>query len=191
MLYLVEAASWNQIEGVGLAYYTDTGDYIEVGGTDNMPYHTGTMATDLFTSAASQWRWIESLCRNDSELVNGYEVDDSGRDAKVYFAAEDGNRTDYVSAPKILSFRAERVRDFISNSVPGYEWALVPTCTPPASSAAPSSEYLGDERGNYIYRQYSQYMNALKYPHIFGILGWTWMPQVDSASYRVMRFTAE
>lgn len=191
MLYLVEAASWNQIEGVGLAYYTDTGGYIEVGGTDNMPYHTGTMAADLFTSAASQWRWIESLCRNDSELINGYSADASGNDMKVYFASEDGNTTDYVSAPKILGFRAEKVRDFISNSVPGYEWALVPTCTPPASSAAPASEYLGDERGNYVYRQYSLHMDALKYPHIFGILGCTWMPQVDSTSYRVMRFTTE
>jgi hypothetical protein len=185
MLYLVEAASWNQIEGRGGGTKSRA-----VGGTDNMPYHTGIMAADRYSQGDSQWRYIENYGRNDDEIVKGYDADATGNDLKVYYASEDGNTSVYTSAPKFTDWENRKVRDFISNNTPGYEWALVPTCTPPASSAAPEEEVLGDSTGSYDYRHYNYNMANLKYLNMYRRFSYMWLT-FASGGYRVMRFTAE
>lgn len=185
MLYLVEAASWNQIEGSGGGTQGRA-----VGGTDNMPYHTGIMAADRYSQVDSQWRYIENYGRNDDEIVKGYDADATGDDLKVYYASEDGNTSVYTSAPKFTDWVNRKVRDFISNNTPGYEWALVPTCTPPASSAAPEEEVLGDSTGSYDYRHYNYNMSNLKYLNMYRRFSYMWLTFANGG-YRVMRFTTE
>lgn len=182
LLYLVEAASWDPIEGEGTQWGTD----IAVGGTDAMPYHTGIMGETIASNAMSQWRHFEDFTKGGSEVIKGYFADGSGSVLKVYFASEDGNMSDYVSAPLVPNFKKEKLRDFISNNVAGYEWALVPSCTPPAESSAPETEGCGSH--DIGYRMYNYDMNRLQYPLSYWRFGLTFMSSLADGYYRVVRF---
>jgi hypothetical protein len=134
----------------------------------------------------SQWRHFEDFTKGGSEIIKGYFADGSGSVLKVYFASEDGNMSDYVSAPLVPNFKQEKLRDFISNNVAGYEWALVPSCTPPAESSAPTTEGCGSY--SFSYRMYSYNMDRLQYPLSYWRFGLTFMSSLADGYYRVVRF---
>ena len=60
MLYLVEFASWDSLSKIGGC--RDLGEnLLNLGGTDSMPYHTGTMASSRSSSGLEQYRNIEGF----------------------------------------------------------------------------------------------------------------------------------
>lgn len=68
MLYLVEFADWNSQKCIGMA---DAGNH---GGTDNMLYHTGTVAGTYSSKATNhgcQYRYIEGLWAAGCEWLDG------------------------------------------------------------------------------------------------------------------------
>lgn len=71
LLYLVEFANWDSQELIG--YGGGNGSSIALtGGTDKMPYHTGTMRTTRAEySADIQYRYIENLWSNVTTWLSG------------------------------------------------------------------------------------------------------------------------
>lgn len=70
MLYLVEYANWDCQAKIGL----EPSGQVNTGGTDNMPYHTGTMASARTTLGNIQYRYIENLWGNIMTWVDGIYV---------------------------------------------------------------------------------------------------------------------
>lgn len=71
MLYLVEFADWNSQDKIG--YGCGNNSYAEnVGASDAMQYHTGTMQADRTTSGVGvQYRYIEGLWDNVYDWMDG------------------------------------------------------------------------------------------------------------------------
>lgn len=78
LLYIVEYANWDSqaIIGYGCG---DNNSVINMGYTDNMPYHTGTTQSSRTTYASStQYRYIEGLWDNVFDWCDGGYTDDNG-----------------------------------------------------------------------------------------------------------------
>ena len=70
LLYLVEYANWNSQTTIG--YGCGSSSAVEVGASDSMPYHTGTMQSSRATSAVGvQYRNIEGLWDNCHDYLDG------------------------------------------------------------------------------------------------------------------------
>lgn len=71
MLYLVEFADWNSQAKIGYGCGNDSSAE-NVGASDSMQYHTGTMQTDRTTYGVGvQYRYIEGLWDNVYDLMDG------------------------------------------------------------------------------------------------------------------------
>ena len=75
MLYLVEYATWDCQRAISYGCYSNSStgtSVVACGGTDNMPYHTGTMAPSRTTyTDYMQYRYIEGLWSNSESFVDG------------------------------------------------------------------------------------------------------------------------
>lgn len=79
MLYLVEFADWNSQSKISYGCCSNTNARQVMGGTDTMPYHTGTMASAKTTYTENfQYRYIESLWGNVNDFVDGIYYNTNG-----------------------------------------------------------------------------------------------------------------
>lgn len=123
MLYLVEFANWDSQSCIG--YGGGNGSVVEnMGATDSMQYHTGTVAINRTTYGAIQYRHIEALWSNCLEFVdgivtgNGYYVfrNPSTFSDSIYDGHWIGNRATASGVPLTFTNITES----------GYEYALYP-----------------------------------------------------------------
>jgi hypothetical protein len=78
MLYLVEFADWNCQTTIGYGC-GDSANVVNMGGTDEMPYHTGTMQASRETYGAEvQYRYIENPWGNGFDWLDGCYLSSGG-----------------------------------------------------------------------------------------------------------------
>lgn len=76
LLYLVEFADWGSQRVIGYGTGPGTGVTAEMGYTDEMPYHTGTMLSSRTTyDSSTQYRNIEGLWDNIFDVLGGCYYD--------------------------------------------------------------------------------------------------------------------
>ena len=78
LLYIVEFANWNSQDKIG--YGCGNNSAVQnMGASDSMPYHTGTMQTSRTTYGVGvQYRWIEGLWDNCYDWLDGCYNSSSG-----------------------------------------------------------------------------------------------------------------
>lgn len=150
MLYLVEYADWNSQAKIGYGNGDSTG-FANVGYTDNMPYHTGTMmsARDIH-GFGTQYRHIEGLWDNICEFLDG-AVNQYG----VFITLNPAEFTTTTSTNQINAGTGTMnssgtIRTWQQSTVSGVEFVLLPT-----DNRGSSREYsydiisYGDGNNNY------------------------------------------
>ena len=99
MLYLVEFANWDSQASIGYGCSLDSSAPTAVyamGYTDNMPYHTGTVATSRSSYGGTQYRYIEGLWDNICDYIAGiftYSSDIYAIKDPTYFGYTDDHKT--------------------------------------------------------------------------------------------------
>lgn len=79
LLYIVEYANWNSQAVIGIGCGDNNYSIVNMGYTDSMPYHTGTMLSSRTAYASStQYRHIEGLWDNVLDGCDGAYNDDNG-----------------------------------------------------------------------------------------------------------------
>ena len=129
MLYLVEFANWNSqamIGGGGSEGESSSAAVYNMGTTDNMPYHTGTVATSIAANVygANQYRYIEGLWANVFDWVDGIYFSDR----TIYAIKNPANFSDDTGGTSVGT-RANAngvVAEWTAPSASGFEYALYP-----------------------------------------------------------------
>ena len=129
MLYLVEFADWNSQAKIGGGCSEGTGTSSAVynmGTTDNMPYHTGTVASSIGATAygANQYRYIENLWGNVFDWIDGIYFSDR----TIYAIKNPANFSDDTGGTNVGT-RANAngvVTEWTAPSASGFEYALYP-----------------------------------------------------------------
>ena len=129
MLYLVEFANWNSqamIGGGGSEGESSSAAVYNMGTTDNMPYHTGTVATSIAANVygANQYRYIEGLWANVFDWVDGIYFSDR----TIYAIKNPANFSDDTGGTSVGT-RANAngvVTEWTAPSASGFEYALYP-----------------------------------------------------------------
>lgn len=120
MLYLVEFADWNSQAKIGYGCSTSV-DYMTMGYTDSMPYHTGTITSSRTTYGGTQYRYIEGLWDNVYDWCDGIQFD-SGT---IYIAM---NPDDFGTNKTNTGFTRYLSNGYISSfghsTVSGLEWCI-------------------------------------------------------------------
>lgn len=129
MLILVEFASWNSQAkiGGGCSEGESTSSAVyNMGTTDNMPYHTGTVASSIGATVygANQYRYIENWWGNVFDWIDGIYFSDR----TIYAIKNPANFSDDTGGTNIGT-RANAngvVTEWTEPSVSGFEYALYP-----------------------------------------------------------------
>lgn len=129
MLILVEFASWNTQAkiGGGCSEGESTSSAVyNMGTTDNMPYHTGTVASSIGATVygANQYRYIENWWGNVFDWIDGIYFSDR----TIYAIKNPANFSDDTGGTNIGT-RANAngvVTEWTAPSVSGFEYALYP-----------------------------------------------------------------
>lgn len=124
-LYLVEFAHWNSQEKIG--YGCGNGSATEnLGASDSMPYHTGTMQSSRTTyGVGTQYRWIEDLWGNVRDWVDGIYFSS----ANIYAIKNPANFSD-TSGGTLVGTRpteSNEIKAWKDSTVSGYEWFVYPS----------------------------------------------------------------
>lgn len=129
MLILVEFASWNSQAkiGGGCSEGESTSSAVySMGTTDNMPYHTGTVASSIGATVygANQYRYIENWWGNVFDWIDGIYFSDR----TIYAIKNPANFSDDTGGTNIGT-RANAngvVTEWTEPSASGFEYALYP-----------------------------------------------------------------
>ena len=129
MLYLVEFASWNSQAkiGGGCSEGESTSSAVyNMGTTDNMPYHTGTVASSIGAAVygANQYRYIENWWGNVYDWIDGIYFSDR----TIYAIKNPANFSDDTGGTNVGT-RANAngvVTEWTAPSASGFEYALYP-----------------------------------------------------------------
>ena len=129
MLYLVEFADWNSQAkiGGGCSEGESTSSAVyNMGTTDNMPYHTGTVASSIGATVygANQYRHIENLWGNVRDWIDGIYFSDR----TIYAIKNPANFSDDTGGTNVGT-RANAngvVTEWTAPSASGFEYALYP-----------------------------------------------------------------
>jgi hypothetical protein len=129
MLILVEFASWNSQAkiGGGCSEGESTSSAVyNMGTTDNMPYHTGTVASSIGATVygANQYRYIENWWGNVFDWIDGIYFSDR----TIYAIKNPANFSDDTGGTNIGT-RANAsgvVTEWTAPSASGFEYALYP-----------------------------------------------------------------
>ena len=129
MLILVEFASWNSQAkiGGGCSEGESTSSAVyNMGTTDNMPYHTGTVASSIGATVygANQYRYIENWWGNVFDWIDGIYFSDR----TIYAIKNPANFSDDTGGTNIGT-RANAngvVTQWTEPSASGFEYALYP-----------------------------------------------------------------
>lgn len=164
MLYLVEFANWNSQNkiGGGCSATTATSSAVfNMGYTDSMPYHTGTVASSISRTVygGTQYRNIEGLWDNCHDLCDGIYF--SGAD--VYGILNPANFSD-TTGGTLLGTRptsTQYISKFSITSVSGFEWAIFPSAVAGSESTYVCDyyDYNADGVALRVGAQYSQNQN--------------------------------
>ena len=125
MLYLVEFADWNSQEKIGYGCGNNI-SVTNVGYTDSMPYHTGTMQASRATYGyGTQYRNIEGLWDNVYDFIDGIYF--SG--ASIYAIKNPTNFSDSIGGTFVGSrpTSAGYISKIDLSSVSGFEWFFYPS----------------------------------------------------------------
>jgi hypothetical protein len=140
MLYLVEYANWNvqAIIGGGCSQTSASSSAVfNCGGTDSMPYHTGTVSANHTDYGDCQYRYIENLWGNCYDWCDGIYF--SG--ANIYVVKNPANFSD--SANGTLVGTRPTSGGYISalakSAVTGFDWFWYPSAV-----AGSDSTYIPD-----------------------------------------------
>ena len=148
MLYLVEFADWNSQAkiGGGCSETTATSSAVyNMGYTDSMPYHTGTVSSSIGATVygGTQYRYIEGLWDNCYDWCDGIYFST----ADVYAIKNPANFSDSTGGTKVGTRPTATGWTTAWNdpSASGFEYALYPST---ADSSLDGSTYICD-RCNY------------------------------------------
>lgn len=161
-LYLVEFANWNSQEKIGYGCGNNSAPE-NLGASDNMPYHTGTMQSSRSTyGVGTQYRWIEDLWGNVMDWVDGIYFSR----ANIYAIKNPANFSDR-SGGTLVGTRPtsnDEIKAWKDSTVSGYEWFVYPSvvysdsnyttycCDQVVYSNSGAALYLG----GYYYHQFNQ-----------------------------------
>lgn len=130
MLYLVEFANWNSQAKIGggcSETSTTSSAVYNMGSTDSMPYHTGTVASSIGAAVygATQYRHIENLWGNCYDWCDGIYF--SGAD--VYAINNPANFSDTTGGTKVSErpTTSNEIKAWSTPSASGLEYALYPS----------------------------------------------------------------
>lgn len=126
-LYLVEFAHWNSQEKIGYGCGIDYNVGAEnLGASDSMPYHTGTMKSSRTTyGVGTQYRWIEDLWGNVYDWVDGIYFSNYN----IYAIKDPVNFSD-SSGGTLVGTRPTSdgaIKAWRDSTVSGYEWFVYPS----------------------------------------------------------------
>ena len=132
MLYLVEFANWNSQAkiGGGCSEGESTSSAVyNMGTTDSMPYHTGTVASSIGAAVygANQYRHIENLWGNCRDWIDGIYFAGTNN-VDVYAIKNPANFSDDTGGTNVGT-RANAngvVAEWTAPSATGFEYALYP-----------------------------------------------------------------
>lgn len=142
MLYLVEFADWNSQNKIGggcSATTASSSAVYNMGYTDSMPYHTGTVSSSISRTVygGTQYRYIEGLWDNCYDWCDGIYFSS----ANIYAIKNPANFSDTANGtlvgtrPKSSNYISEY--DF--SSVEGFEYFLYPSAV-----SGSESTYISD-----------------------------------------------
>ena len=145
MLYLVEFADWNSQAkiGGGCSETTATSSAVyNMGYTDNMPYHTGTVSSSIGATVygGTQYRYIEGLWDNCYDWCDGIYFST----ADVYAIKNPANFSDTTGGTKVGTRPTATGWTTAWNdpsAISGFEYALYPST---ADSSLDGSTYICD-----------------------------------------------
>lgn len=141
MLYLVEFASWNIRSKIGYGCGNNSSTE-NMGATDTMPYHTGTMSAARTTLGVGvQYRHIEDLWANVMDNIDGLYVSNP----TVYCTKNPANFSDTSGGTAVGTSASSRgiPTQFTSPTVNGFEYALYPSSVD-SSGNNPADTYTCD-----------------------------------------------
>lgn len=155
MLYLVEFGDWDAQKCIGYGCGNNVGVQ-EVGYSDAMQYHTGTMQTTVNTYGVGvQYRWIEDLWGNVNDIIEGCVYAQS----QVKIIINPSRFAEYTSYGTLVGTPASGLISAVGiSTVPGFEWVMYPT-----AAGGTNTTYLCDQM-NY-YSSYAQATTGGSYSH--------------------------
>jgi hypothetical protein len=127
MLYLVEYANWDVQVAIGFGRGNGSSAQ-NVGASDTMTYHTGTMQADRsIYGVGCQYRHIEGLWDNVANWVDGIRFDEF----TLYVNNNPTSYSDTSGGTQVFvgSSMGACISDFNVPTITGYEWALYPKST--------------------------------------------------------------
>lgn len=124
-LYLVEFAHWNSQAKIGYGCGNNSATE-NLGASDSMPYHTGTMKSSRTTyGVGTQYRWIEDLWGNVYDWVDGIYFSS----ANIYAIKTPANFSDSSGGTKVGTrpTSSGEIKAWKDRTVSGYEWFVYPS----------------------------------------------------------------
>ncbi|MBR3600175.1 MAG: hypothetical protein IKL53_09890, partial [Lachnospiraceae bacterium] len=141
MLYLVEYADWDSQSAIGYGcgngYSYGT---TNMGYTDSMPYHTGTMISSRTTYGfGTQYRYIEGLWDNVHDWCDGIYISDNN----IYGIMNPNNFSDTTGGALVCTQPTSNsyIKSWGISTVDGFDWFLYPTTVGGSSSTYISDNY--------------------------------------------------
>lgn len=129
LLYLVEFASWNIRSKIGYGCGNSSGTE-NMGATDSMPYHTGTMSAARTTLAVGvQYRYIEDLWANVLDNIDGLYISST----TIYCTKNPADFSDTSGGTAVGTSATSRgiPAQFTNPTISGFEYALFPSSVDP------------------------------------------------------------
>ena len=122
MLYLVEFANWNSQSCIGYGCGNDSG-MENVGASDNMPYHTGTMKSNCNTYGVGvQYRHIEGLWENAYDFTDGVYFSSNN----IYIITNPANFSDSSGGVNVgTRGTSAGFISSLSETISNYNWAML------------------------------------------------------------------
>jgi hypothetical protein len=124
-LYLVEFAHWNSQAKIGYGCGNNSAAE-NLGASDSMPYHTGTMQSSRTTyGVGTQYRWIEDLWGNVFDWVDGIYFSN----ADIYAIKKPSSFSDSSGGTKVgtRATSSNVIKAWKDSTVSGYEWFVYPS----------------------------------------------------------------
>ena len=140
MLYLVEYANWNSqaVIGGGCSQTTSTSSAVfNCGGTDSMPYHTGTVSANHTDYGDCQYRYIENLWGNCYDWCDGIYFSS----ANVYVTKNPSSFSDTAGGTLVGTRPTSGgyISAWSKSNVSGFDWFMYPSAV-----AGSDSTYIPD-----------------------------------------------
>ena len=140
MLYLVEYANWNvqATIGAGCSQTSSSSSAVfNCGGTDSMPYHTGTVSASHSDYGNCQYRYIENLWGNCYDWCDGIYFSA----ANVYAIKNPANFSDAANGTLVAQRPTSGgyISAIAKSNVSGFDWFYYPSAV-----AGSDSTYIPD-----------------------------------------------